>query len=109
MFTKLKDTTDILDKNNAIYMFSCRDCDKLYNEETSKKINTRLTKHKNAIGRHDSRSLPATHADDTGHNIVLTKTSILGQGSTRHAREFKEAWHSIGKTISNYISNYTTH
>ena len=66
LFTQHKDTTDILEKNNAIYMFPCRDCDKLYIRETSKKINTRPTEHKNAIGRHDSRSLPGTHADDSG-------------------------------------------
>ena len=81
-------------------MFPCRNCDKLYIGETSKKINTRLTEHKNAIGRHDPRSLPATHADDLGHKFDWTNTTILGQGNTRHAREFKEAWHSIDKQQS---------
>ena len=53
MFTKHKDTTNFLDKSNAIYMFPYSNCDYAYVEGTSKKISTRLTEHKNTIRRHD--------------------------------------------------------
>ena len=51
--------------------------------------------HQNAINRHDHNSLPARHADDNGHNFDWSQTRCLGQATTNHAREFKEAWHSI--------------
>ena len=40
-------------------MFPCRDCPQQYIGETSKKVETRLTEHRNAIKRHDPKSLPA--------------------------------------------------
>ena len=104
MFTKHKDTTNFLDRSNAIYMFPCNNCDYAYIGETSKKISTRLTEHKNAIRRHDPRSLPAKHTDDTGHKFNWDDAKLLGQSKTRHAREFKEAWYSIDyKTINRHI------
>ena len=82
-------------------MFPSRNCDKQYIGETSKKIETWLTEHKNAIRRHDPRSLPATHADDNGRKFDWSQTKLLGQASTRHARKFKEAWHSMDKSTIN--------
>ena len=60
-FTKHKDKTTITETKNAIYMIPCGDCSKRYIGQTSKKIATRITEHKNAIQRHDLRSLPAAH------------------------------------------------
>ena len=63
-FTRHKDRTTNTDRRNAIYMFPCRDCPQQYIGETSKKVETRLTEHCNAIKRHDPKSLLASHADD---------------------------------------------
>ena len=49
----------------------------------------------NAIKRQDPRSLPATHVINNDHRFDWTKTTILNHADTRHAREFKEAWHSL--------------
>lgn len=100
-FTKHKDKTDITEKQNAIYMFPCKNCDEQYIGQTSKKIQTRLTEHQNAINRHDHNSLPAKHTDDNGHKFDWSQTKLIGQAATKHAREFKEAWHSIDKCSFN--------
>ena len=101
-FTKHKDKTHITEKHNAcIYIFPCKNCPDKYIGQTSKKIQTRLTEHQNAINRHDHSSLPAKHTDDNGHKFDWSQTICLGQATTKHAREFKEAWHSLDKQTFN--------
>jgi hypothetical protein len=94
-FTKHKDRTITVEKRNAIYIIPCRDCPQRYIGQTSKKIETRITEHKNAIKRYDLMSLPAVHTCDNCHTFNWTHTELLGQAQTKHAREFKEAWHSM--------------
>ncbi len=48
-FTKHKDKTTTTETKNAIYMIPCRDCPQRYIGQTSKKIESRITEHKNAI------------------------------------------------------------
>ena len=103
-FTKHKDKTLTTNKHNAIYMFSCTNCPEKYIGQTSKKIQTTLTEHQNAINRPYHNSLPAKHADDNGHKFDWSQTKYLGQAATKHAREFKEAWHSLDKqTVNRHI------
>ena len=99
-FTKHKDKTHTTNKHNAIYMFNCTNCPERYIGQTSKKIQIRLTEHQNAINRHDHNSLPAKHADDNGHKFNWSHTKCLGQPNRKHAREFKEAWHSLANKHS---------
>ena len=77
--TKHKDKTAIIETKNAIYMIPCGDCSQRYIGQTSKKIATRITEHKNAIKRHDLKSLPATHTYDNCHfqlgKNTITRTS----------------------------------
>ena len=60
-------------------MIPCRDCPQRYIGQTSKKIETRITEHKNAIKRYDLRSLPAAHTYDNCHTFNWTHTELLGQ------------------------------
>ena len=89
----------------------CNNCDtRQYTGEASKKISTRLTEHKNAIRRHDRKSLPAKHTDDTGHKFNWDDAKLLGQSKTRHARKFKEVWYSVDyKTINRSIDTSTAY
>ena len=103
-FTKHKDKTSTTETKNAIYMVPCRDCPQRYIGQTSKKIETRITEHKNAIKRHDLRSLPAAHTYDNCHTFNWTETQLLGRAQTKHTREFKEAWYSTdSNTINRHI------
>ena len=82
-------------------MFPCRDFPQQYIGETSKKVETRLTEHRNAIKRHDAISFQASLADDYEHSFNWSQTEMLGQAATRHARKFKEAWHSMERSAFN--------
>ena len=93
-FTKHKDKTTTTATKNAIYMIPCRDCLQRYIRKTSIKIGTRITEHKNAIRRHDLRSLSAAHTYDNCHTFNCKETHLLGRAQTKHARESKEAWYS---------------
>ena len=85
-------------------MISCRDCPQRYIGQTSKKIETRITEHKNAIKRYDYKSLPAAHTYDNCHTFNWTETVLLGRAQTKHAHEFKEAWYSIdGNKINRHV------
>ncbi len=64
-------------------------------EQTSKKIQMRLTEHQKAINKHDHSSLPAKHADNNGDKFDWSQTRCLGQATIKHACEFKEALHSM--------------
>ncbi len=75
-FTKHKDKTTTTETKNAIYMIPCRGCPQRYIGQTSKKIETRITEHKNAIKRHDLRSLPAAHTYDNCHTFNWTETQL---------------------------------
>ena len=78
------------------YSISCKNCKHL---QTSKKIETRLTEHKNAINRYipdiqtDLLPLPASYTHDNKHKFYRNETRILDQAKTKHARQFKEAWY----------------
>ena len=110
MFNKHKDHRKPLDRNNVIYKIPCQDCEQVYISETSKTANTRITEHKNATRREDSRSLPATHVINHNHRFDWTKTTILDNGTTRKARELKEAWHSLqNPAINTSTSQRHTH
>ena len=78
-FSKHKDKTTKIQKRNAIYPIPCKNCEQHYIGQTSKKIETRLTEHKNAINRYDLLSYPASHTHDNGHTFNWTETQILDQ------------------------------
>ena len=91
-------------------MIPCRDCPQRYIGQTSKKIETRITEHKNAIERYDHLSLPAAHTCDNCHTFNWTEIQLLGRAQTKHAREFKEAWYSIdSNTINQHKKRNTSY
>ena len=87
--TKHKDKTTITETKNAMYMIPCGDCSQQHIGQTLKKIATRITEHKNAVKRHNLRSLPAAHTYDNCHTFNWTKTQLLGRAQTKYARELK--------------------
>ena len=97
-FTKHKDKTTTKQTKNAIYMIPCRDCPQRYIGQTSKKIETRITGHKNAKKKDTTIYHYLQHTHMT---FNWTETQLLGRSQTKHAREFKEAWYSIDATYCN--------
>ena len=72
----------------AIYMIPCRDCQQKHIGQTSKKIETRITEHKNATY-------------DNCHTFNWKETHLLRRAQTKHAREFIQAWYSTDNNSIN--------
>ncbi|XP_059499415.1 uncharacterized protein LOC125448232 isoform X2 [Stegostoma tigrinum] len=98
-----KDTLQTTSKTNVIYKIPCKNCDKHYVGQTGRKLATRIHEHQLATKRHDPLSRVSLHTDEEGHHFDWDKTSILGQAKQRHAREFREAWHSNRNSINKHI------
>ena len=77
-------------ERNAIYSTLCKNCEQHYIGQTSKKIETRLTEHKNTINRYDLLSLPASHMHDKGHTFNWTETQILNQATKNMHKSLKK-------------------
>ena len=91
-FTKHKRLTDHLDQHHAVYMIPRQDCDNVYIGETLKTMKSRITEHKNAIKREDTRSIPATHVMNNDHRLDWNKTTILDHAETRQAKKHGTAY-----------------
>ena len=93
LLTKVKPT---LDKKGVIYQVPCRDYSKVYIGETARKLNTRLTEHKQHCRLlQPSKLAVAEHAITEDHNIDFDKAFCLlmnnitakkNQGSTAHQK-----------------------
>jgi hypothetical protein len=103
LLTKTKDRTTKEEKRNIVYRIPCRGCSKHYVGQTGRKLGTRIHEHQLAARRHDQKSLLSIHADREGHEIDWENTEILATASSRHAREFLEAWHSTEQSINQHV------
>ena len=77
--TNHKDKTNVTEKHNAIYMFTCKNCPDKHIGQTCKKIQTKLTVDIKMpltdMTMHNS--LPAKHTDDNGHKFDWSQTRCL--------------------------------
>lgn len=93
----LSKTKEIEDRNRAIVIHQndCRNCEKQYAGQTEKTcdMNSRATK------RHD-RLPNLSRWRPRRIQIQLWKVKIAVYGRIKHAREFREAWHSSERPIN---------
>ncbi|MGL5625122.1 hypothetical protein, partial [Cetobacterium sp.] len=103
LISKPKEKVKTMEQTNVIYKINCCDCDKNYVGQTGRRLSTRIHEHKLAIRRHDPLSLMSIHEDQEGHKFNLDAAEIVARTSTRHGREFMEAWHSTSRSINKHI------
>ena len=103
LISRPKDKTDKMERRNVVYRIGCQDCGCQYIGQTGRKLSTRLNEHKAAIHRHDQLSLMSVHEDENGHKFDLQSAEVISQASTKHAREFLEAWFSNKHSINRHV------
>jgi len=65
-------------KKNVVYKISCNDCDAIYVGQTKRKLNTRITEHRNQINSKSSNKTVITeHGLRYNHKFVWTNVKIL--------------------------------
>ncbi len=62
--------------------------------QIGRKLSTRVKEHEGAVRRQDENSLLALHCLTTGHAFDWDRATVIGKGTTRHTRNFIEAWNT---------------
>ena len=105
---KPKEKVPTEDSTGIIYEISCKQCDKIYIEQTAWALKTRVKEHKRAITKDDKLSLIAAHRRETNHDFDFDDTKIIDCSANWNQQTFLEAWHSINKpnSINEHILTY---
>jgi len=73
-----KDRLPDFSKKNVVYKISCNDCDATYVGQTKRKLNTRITEHRNQINSKSSHKTVITeHRLRYNHEFDWTNVEIL--------------------------------
>jgi hypothetical protein len=104
IFTNTKEKQDKMSQSGIVYKIDCRDCDHSYIGETSKKLSTRLNRHKLDI-KNKEKTGPKTalvqHTLDKKHNFDLENTQVIDREIKHGKRLILEAGHIImNKTVN---------
>ncbi|XP_069984619.1 uncharacterized protein [Penaeus vannamei] len=77
---------------SQMYIIPCGGCDKVYIGETARGLHEqRISQHRSALQRHDTRSASVVHIDTDGHLPKWSQASIIKQGLAPRQRKMVEA------------------
>jgi len=86
-----KDRLPDYSKKNIVYKISCNDCDATYVGQTKRKLNTRITEHRNQINSKSSNKTVITeHRLRYNHEFDWTNVEILDRETFHWKRIISE-------------------
>ncbi|CAF4600906.1 unnamed protein product [Rotaria sp. Silwood2] len=100
---KLKGIDEEKKKKNLVYSIPCKNCDKIYIGETSRKKDTRMKEHEAKIRTLSSDSKLVEHILKYQHSFDFSKTETLAYESDWRKRIIKESIltnRTLGKSIN---------
>ncbi len=59
-----------------------------------------MKEHKGAVRRQDETSLHTLHFLTTGHVFDWERATVVGKGTSKHKREFVEAWNTTPTCVN---------
>lgn len=89
-FTRLKDKTALLTKNNVVYRIPCNDCEKIYIGQTKRTLQQRITSHKSDTNRKITNCALAEHSINNNHSPNYDSISVLHSERILNKRLFLE-------------------
>ena len=107
---------------SQVYSIPCGGCDKVYIGETAKGLHEqRISQHRSALRRHDTRSALVVHTDTDGHLPKWSQASVIKQGLAPRQRKMVEAAfihttnnmntatgsHELAKVVAHLITDVT--
>jgi hypothetical protein len=113
IFTNTKEKQEKMSQSGVVYKIDCQDCDHSYIGETSKKLTTRLNRHRLDVknkGKSGPKTALVQHTLDRKHNFDLENAQIIDRETNKGKRVILEAGHIIMnksvnlKTDTNNIS-----
>lgn len=94
IFTKLKDPIPPGQQKNVVYSVPCGTGDgKVYIGQTGRKLDTRISEHKNDVKRKDNRTGLTQHTLYDGHVFNFNETKIIERIANQESRLAAEAFH----------------
>ncbi len=92
------------EKRNAAYHIPGSDGPTAYVGQTRRQLSTRVKEHKGAVRRQDENFLLALHCLTTGHASDWDRASVIGKGTTKHARDFIKAWNTTSTCVNQCVT-----
>ncbi len=89
---------------NVVYHIPCSNCPNAYMGQTGRQLSTHVKEHKGVVRRQDKHSLLALHCLTTGHAFNWDRASVIGKGSTKHTRDFIEAWTTTSTCVNQCVT-----
>ena len=80
-------------KRGVIYEVPCKDCDCVYIGETSRTLEKRLSEHKNAVKKHDTKNGIAVHSWTNQHQVDWEAAKTREMEGNYWRRRVLEALH----------------
>ena len=94
VFSKLKDPIPPGKQKNVVYLIPCgTDDEKVYVGQTGRKLETRVTEHKNDAKKGEAKSGLSQHTIQEGHIFDFNNTRILEQIENQESRTTAEMFH----------------
>ncbi len=97
----VKDPLPTPKQRNVVYHIPCSGCRNAYVGQTCRQLSTRVKEHKGAVRGQDENSLIALHYRTTGHAFYWDRAFVIGKGTTKHTRDFIEAWNTTSHVSIN--------
>ena len=95
--TRVKTARPEMKKKEVIYEVPCMDCEKSYIGETGRSLQKRLTEHKGAVRRGDSKNGIAVHVQKHDHRVNWEAAKVIDQEQRYWPRRIREALHIAKK------------
>lgn len=90
LFSRIKDTTPLLQQTNVVYSLKCTDCNSIYIGQTSRNLTARITSHRSDIKRNILSCALSKHVNETGHSIDFQHPTTLDREKNSRKRTFLE-------------------
>ena len=92
LLTNVKDKDKPEDRQGAVYMIKCCDCQASYIGETGRNVSRRLTEHKQATRNGDINNHIAEHHLQTKHQIDWDSATCITYSTDYYQRVTLESW-----------------
>jgi len=94
LLTNMKDRDEPNNRQGAVYKIKCSDCQASHIGETGRKLNPRLTEHKQATRNGDANNHIAVHHQLTNHNIDWDSAQCLTYSTNYFQQLILESWYT---------------
>ncbi len=91
-------------QRNVVCHIPCSDCPNAYVGQFGRQLSTRVKEHKVAVRRQDENIQLSLYCLTTSHAFDWGRASAIGKGTTKHTRDFTEAWNTTSRCVNQCVT-----